>query len=116
MQKHVVILGAGLAGLSCGYELAKAGVKVTVLEREEQVGGMATSFIENDDEYWTYDFGPHRFHTYDDALSDHVKEVLDGNWRPARRMSRIVLFGKFFDYPLKAGNVVRNLPPLVLAK
>ena len=37
MSKHVVILGGGLAGLSCGFELVNRGAKVTVLEREPAV-------------------------------------------------------------------------------
>jgi protoporphyrinogen oxidase len=117
MSKHVVILGAGLAGLACGYELARGGVRVTVLEREEQPGGMASSFVQNGvAEFWSYDFGPHRFHTHDNELIEHVKHVLGGNHRPAKRLSRIVLFNRFFDYPLKAGNVLRNLPPRVLVR
>ena len=48
MSKHAVILGAGLAGLACGYEIAKMGLRVTVLEREPHVGGMASSFEEGD--------------------------------------------------------------------
>ena len=60
-QQHVVVLGGGLAGLSCGYELATREHAVTILEREPQVGGMAASFVEDGDESWTYDFGPHRF-------------------------------------------------------
>jgi protoporphyrinogen oxidase len=114
---HVVVLGGGLAGLSCAYELAKSGVEVTVLEREEYPGGMASSFVEDEDsEYWSYDFGPHRFHTHDEELIAHVKEILDGNHRGARRLSRILLFDKFFDYPLQAGNVLRNLPRRVLLR
>ena len=116
MSKHVVILGAGLAGLACAYELAKAGERVTVLEREEHVGGMASSFIEEGVESWSYDFGPHRFHTRDEELKAHVREVLNGNCRDAKRLSRIVLFNRFFDYPLKAGNVLRNLPTRLLVQ
>jgi protoporphyrinogen oxidase len=117
MSPRVVVLGGGLAGLACAYELAKAGAEVTVIEREQHAGGMASSFIEQtEDEYWSYDFGPHRFHTTDESLIAHVKEILDGNHRQAERLSRIVLFGKFFDYPLQTGNVLRNLPPLVLVK
>ncbi|MGH9184336.1 MAG: FAD-dependent oxidoreductase, partial [Acidimicrobiales bacterium] len=115
-HKHVVVLGAGLAGLSCAYELTKGGHTVTVLEREPHIGGMASSFVEDDPEYWCYDFGPHRFHTTDETLKDHIKEILDENWVPAKRLSRIVLYGKFFDYPLKAGNVLRNLPKRILVK
>ena len=115
MIERVVVLGGGLAGLSCAYELASAGVEVTVLEREPHPGGMASSFVERDgDEYWSYDFGPHRFHTRDLGLIAHVTEILDGNHRKADRLSRILLFGRFFDYPLRAGNVLRNLPPRVL--
>ena len=43
-EKHVVIIGAGLGGLECGYILAKNGMKVTVLEREAQVGGCLQAF------------------------------------------------------------------------
>jgi monoamine oxidase len=35
----VVILGAGMAGLTAGYELRKAGYDVTILEARERVGG-----------------------------------------------------------------------------
>jgi protoporphyrinogen oxidase len=116
MTKHAVVLGAGLAGLACAYELALAGVEVTVLEREDHPGGMASSFVENGEEYWSYDFGPHRFHTTEAELIEHVQGILGGNHRKASRLSRILLFGKFFDYPLQAGNVLRNLPFHVLVK
>src|SRR5262245_62175236 len=116
MSKHVVILGGGLAGLSCGFELSRVGHKVTVLEREPHVGGMASSFVEEGDEYWSYDFGPHRFHSRDDNLLDHVKDILGDNLVTAKRLSRIVLFNKFFDYPLVAKNVVKNMPRKLLLK
>lgn len=35
----VVVLGAGIAGLCCAYELEKAGYDVTVLESRDRVGG-----------------------------------------------------------------------------
>ncbi len=37
--KHVVILGAGIAGLTSAYELLKAGYKVTLLEARKRPGG-----------------------------------------------------------------------------
>ena len=41
---RVVIIGAGLGGLECGYILAKNGMKVTVLERDTRVGGCLQTF------------------------------------------------------------------------
>ncbi len=38
----VACIGAGPASLSCAAELAKAGYKVTVFDREEKAGGMLT--------------------------------------------------------------------------
>ena len=35
----VIILGAGVAGLSAAYELGKAGYSCTVLEARDRVGG-----------------------------------------------------------------------------
>ena len=43
-RESVIIIGAGLGGLECGYILAKNGMKVTVLEREAQVGGCLQTF------------------------------------------------------------------------
>ena len=37
--KSVVILGAGMAGLSAGYELQKAGYAITILEARDRIGG-----------------------------------------------------------------------------
>lgn len=115
MIERVAVLGGGLAGLACAYELACAGIDVTVIEREPHVGGMASSFLdESDGERWSYDFGPHRFHSNDDELLEHVRQILAGNHLRAQRLSRILLFGRFFDYPLVASNVLRNLPRRVL--
>lgn len=40
----VVIIGAGIAGLVCGCYLAKAGLKVLIVEKHDKPGGYCTSF------------------------------------------------------------------------
>lgn len=37
--KNILVLGAGLAGLSAAYELAKKGYRVTVIEARDRIGG-----------------------------------------------------------------------------
>lgn len=110
---QVIVLGAGLAGLSCAYELAKAGHKVLVLEKDAQEGGMSHSTQVGE---FTVDHGPHRFHSRDKELLAHVHEVMDNDLVVRDRVSRIYLKGRFFYYPLQAGNVIRNLPPHILIK
>jgi len=50
----VIILGGGLSGLSAGYFLTKKGIEVEILEKENFLGGLASSFkVEWDGkEYW----------------------------------------------------------------
>lgn len=38
-DKHIGIIGSGIAGMTCGYYLTKAGFRVTMLEAEDYVGG-----------------------------------------------------------------------------
>jgi protoporphyrinogen oxidase len=111
MPQHVHILGGGLAGMSCAADLARAGAQVTVLEAQSQVGGLAQTIKIGD---FLADLGPHRFHSNAAAINDHAKGALAGNIHDRVRMSRIYLFKRFFHYPLRAGNVFRNLPPSIL--
>lgn len=41
---RAVIIGAGFTGLAAALDLAQAGLKVTVLEKDDDVGGLAGSF------------------------------------------------------------------------
>ncbi|MDR2979143.1 MAG: NAD(P)/FAD-dependent oxidoreductase [Bacteroidales bacterium] len=43
-DKHVIIIGSGLGGLTSGYILAKNGYRVTVLEQNAQLGGCLQTF------------------------------------------------------------------------
>ncbi|XP_053376963.1 putative L-amino-acid oxidase YobN [Mercenaria mercenaria] len=45
-ERHVIIVGAGMAGLSAAYELAQIGHKVTILEVQSRVGGRVKTIRE----------------------------------------------------------------------
>ncbi len=108
MQKrHVVVLGAGIAGLTTAYRLIQEGLGVTVVEKSPMVGGLARSY-ERDG--YTYDFGPHRFHSNNPELQELVSGLLGDNLGVRDRKSRIFMEKRFFLYPLKLDNLVKNLP------
>jgi protoporphyrinogen oxidase len=43
-RNEIVVLGAGIMGLTAAYELQKKGFRVTVLEKDDRLGGMSASF------------------------------------------------------------------------
>ncbi len=55
IMKHAIVIGAGFGGLGTAGLLAKLGYKVTVLEKNEQVGGRASVWREGG---FTFDMGP----------------------------------------------------------
>src|SRR5262245_16963587 len=92
-----VVIGAGPAGLSAGYLLAKAGRKVIVLEAEDQVGGLAKTVV---DPYgYRFDLGGHRFFTKNKEVNDLWLEIMGDEFLHRPRMSRIFWRGKDLDYP-----------------
>src|ERR1700752_1791235 len=44
IQKRVIVMGAGIAGLACAYELVRRGHNVTVLEASGRPGGHVRTF------------------------------------------------------------------------
>lgn len=54
-EKEIVIIGAGLTGLSLAYYLKKAGKNVLVIEQDTRTGGVINTITENG---FTYETGP----------------------------------------------------------
>ncbi|MEN0052488.1 MAG: phytoene desaturase family protein [Mucilaginibacter sp.] len=54
-MKHIIIIGAGFAGLAAACVLAKEGFKVTVLEKNDQPGGRARVWEKDG---FRFDMGP----------------------------------------------------------
>src|SRR5688572_4156893 len=98
---RVVIIGAGPAGLTAAYLLAKQGTPVTVLEGDTVVGGISRTAQYKG---YRFDIGGHRFFTKITPVDDLWHEILGEDFISVPRMSRIAYRGKYFDYPLKAMN------------
>jgi protoporphyrinogen oxidase len=106
-DRDIVIIGAGPAGLTAAYMLTKQGVAPTILEADTVVGGISRTAMRDG---WRFDIGGHRFFTKVKPVEDLWFEILgpdDFLRRP--RISRIQYRGKFYDYPIKPGNALRNL-------
>ena len=71
MAPKVVIVGAGPGGLASAMQLAKAGVNVTVLEKQPWVGGRTATF---EQEGFTFDIGP-TFFLYPRVLKEIFTSV-----------------------------------------
>jgi len=73
--EHVTVLGAGPAGLATAHELSANGVRVTVLERNNYVGGLATTFKHKG---YKFDLGGHRWFTKNESLNDWFRQLMKG--------------------------------------
>jgi protoporphyrinogen oxidase len=101
-----VIIGAGPAGLTAAYELARHNHTGIILEAEDVVGGIART-VECDG--YRFDIGGHRFFTKVKEIEALWDEMLQEPMLTRPRLSRIFYGGRFYDYPLKARNALRNM-------
>ena len=128
-MKKVIIIGAGPAGLTAGYELQKENkedYEIIILESDNVVGGISKTVKYKDNRM---DIGGHRFFSkseeimkvweelmplqgeqaFDDKKLDRQKPLKQGGPNPENedkvilirdRVSRIYYLKKFFDYPI----------------
>ncbi len=74
--KQVVVVGAGLAGLACAYELSQRGFQVALLERSPQLGGKIASWpIQVGDETFRMEHGFHGFFPQYYNLNQIIQEL-----------------------------------------
>ena len=97
-KNKIAIVGAGPAGITAAYELAKAGFDVTVYEASDCVGGLSKTI-----DLWNQkiDLGPHRFFSNDSKVNKLWLEVVGKDYRMVDRLTRIYYKKKFYYYPLK---------------
>ncbi len=107
-QLPVIIFGAGPAGLTAARTLSRAGRKVIVLEKKPKVGGISSS------RYWEdfiVEFGPHTYHVKNDELDRMIREQYAGDLPIKKRITNMLIRGKYYDYPLKFWQLIFGLNP-----
>jgi protoporphyrinogen oxidase len=103
----VVCIGAGPAGLTAAYLLSKAGVPVTVLEKDPvDVGGIAKTVTYRG---FAFDIGGHRFFSKSTEVEGIWTEILGDDLLVRSRKSRIYYRGKLFEYPIRAFDALAKL-------
>lgn len=137
-MKKIIIIGAGPAGITAGYELMKQSkdYEVIILEETSEIGGISRTvryhgnrmdigghrFFSKDEEVtkWWEEVMPHQGkRAYDDRLLGRRVPLKKGGPDPEKedrvmltrhRVSRIYYKKKFFDYPVKMNaNTIKNM-------
>jgi protoporphyrinogen oxidase len=103
----VVILGAGISGISLAYNLQKYRKikEIIILEKEREPGGLLRSF---NCKGIAYDIGPHIiFSKHKDILKKNI-DILGKNVHKIRRSNKIIYKNKLIKYPFE--NELSKLP------
>ena len=104
-KKKIIILGAGPAGLITGWLLSKKNWDVTIIEKQNMVGGMCRSWKWGK---YILDTGPHIFHTNDNKLWKFWNKSFGKLLHHGKYYSKNVLgrnFDEFYHYPLSIDSI-----------
>ncbi len=129
MKKKAVIIGAGPAGLTAGYEFLKqTDIQPILFEATNEIGGISRTIVHNGNRM---DIGGHRFFSKNDMIMNWWQNIMPLQNKPAlddillkknksfnleglnpqtenevlllrERISRILYRKRFFDYPISA--------------
>ncbi|MBN2319323.1 MAG: FAD-dependent oxidoreductase [Acidobacteria bacterium] len=104
----IIVIGAGISGLTYAWKAARAGRKVLILERRQRIGGCIYSY-RFDDGYW-YELGAHTvYNSYSELLQ--IAEETGLADRLVQRGPARVHFGL-----LKNGSIDWLTPPKILLR
>ena len=104
---NVAIIGAGPSGLAAAHELTKNGIKVDIYDNDKEIGGLAKCI-----DLWgeAIELGPHFLVlNMQEDVKELVNDILKDDIYHFDRLSRIYLNKKFYDYPPRPFNIIKNL-------
>jgi UDP-galactopyranose mutase len=105
---RIVVIGAGPTGLGAAHRLRELGFEdVVVLEANDYVGGLATSFT--DDAGFTYDIGGHVMFSHYDYYDRLVDGLMGEDYTVLRREAWVWMEQRYIPYPFQ--NNVKDLEP-----
>jgi len=108
MNRKIVILGAGLAGLSTAYHMQNG---CCIYEKEDKIGGLARTDRVNG---FTFDCDGHLLHFKTSYVKKLIHNLLPGLFAKHSRNSWIFSHGVFTKYPFQANTY--GLPSSVVKK
>jgi len=93
----VVIIGAGISGLSAAHHLP---AEYVILEKENVIGGLSTQYTPRDSGGHRFDFGGHYFHFQDKG---EIKEYIEkyGRFKEFLRKSAVFMLDRYIPFPLQ---------------
>jgi len=95
----IVILGAGLAGLSVAYHLERRKVRYLVFDKESEVGGLCRTVVSNG---YSFDFTGHLLHVRSEYVKGLVHNLLPGKFNIHKRRASVFSQNRLLDYPFQA--------------
>ncbi|MFC1658852.1 protoporphyrinogen/coproporphyrinogen oxidase [Candidatus Omnitrophota bacterium] len=98
-RKKILILGAGLAGLSAAWHLQKRGGDCQIFEKESEFGGLCRS---KNIKGFTFDYDGHLLHFKHRYAFNFISSILKNNLAEHRRNAWIYSFGTYVRYPFQA--------------
>jgi protoporphyrinogen oxidase len=103
----IIILGAGVTGLSAGIRFLENGCDVCVVEKSEHVGGLAKTAIRGN---YLLDLGPHHLYSDNESILNEMLDLFqkDEIVRVSLRV-KILFHDRFLNYPLTAKTVLSKM-------
>ena len=99
--------------MAAAHELSANGVRVTVLEKNSYVGGLAATFEHRG---YKFDLGGHRWFTKNEDLNDWFRRLMEGELVLVNRLSRIYHDGQYFNYPIRLNEILAKCSLLTIAQ
>lgn len=109
VKKRIVILGAGLAGLSVAWHLQKKGSDCLIFEKEPEAGGLCRS---KNIGGFTFDYDGHLLHFRHRYTFNLVKRLLRDNLLEHQRSAWIYSHARLTRYPFQAN--LYGLPSAII--